>query len=40
MLAFMPKLPPLPTMNAGIHVIHGGGDHQSFLQIPVIPVTP
>jgi predicted acyl esterase len=36
MLAFMPKLPPLPTNNAGFHVIHGGGDHQSFLQIPVI----
>jgi predicted acyl esterase/NAD(P)-dependent dehydrogenase (short-subunit alcohol dehydrogenase family) len=38
MLAFMPKLPPLPTKNAGVHVIHGGGDHQSFLQIPVIPI--
>jgi len=37
MLAFMPELPPLPTNNAGVHVIHGGGDHQSFLQIPVIP---
>jgi predicted acyl esterase len=37
MLAFMPPLPPLPTKNAGVHVIHGGGDHQSFLQIPVIP---
>ena len=37
MLAFMPKLPPLPTQNAGVHVIHGGGEYQSFLQIPVIP---
>jgi predicted acyl esterase len=40
LLAFMPKLPPLPTKNAGVHVIHGGGDRQSFLQIPVIPVAP
>jgi len=37
MLAFIPKLPPLPTNNAGIHAIHGGGDHKSFLQITVIP---
>jgi putative CocE/NonD family hydrolase len=37
MLAFMPKLPPLATRNTGVHVIHGGGDHPSFLQIPVIP---
>jgi len=37
LLAFMPNLPPLPTKNAGVHVIHGGGDYQSFLQIPVIP---
>jgi hypothetical protein len=37
MLAFMPKLPLLPTKNAGVHVIRGGGDYQSFLQIPVIP---
>jgi hypothetical protein len=36
----MPKLPPLPTKNTGIHVIHGGGDRQSFLQIPVIPIAP
>jgi hypothetical protein len=34
----MGPLPPLPTNNAGVHVIHSGGDHQSFLQIPVIPV--
>ncbi len=38
MLAFMPKLPPLPTKNVGIHVIHGGGDYQSFLQIPVVNI--
>jgi len=37
LLAFMPKLPPLPTKNAGVHVIHGGGIYPSFLQIPVIP---
>jgi predicted acyl esterase len=37
-LAFMSPLPPLPTNNAGVHLIHGGGDHQSFLQIPVISV--
>jgi predicted acyl esterase len=37
MLAFMHPLPPVPTRNAGVHVIHGGGDHQSYLQIPVIP---
>jgi predicted acyl esterase len=36
-LAFMSALPPLATKNAGVHVIHSGGDHQSFLQIPVIP---
>jgi predicted acyl esterase len=40
MLAFMKPLPPVPTHNAGVHVIHGGGDHQSFLQIPVIPAEP
>jgi predicted acyl esterase len=39
-LAFMHALPPVPTKNAGVHVIHGGGDHQSFLQIPVIPTAP
>ncbi len=37
LLAFMPKLPPLPTNNAGVHVIHGGGNYQSFLQIPIVP---
>jgi predicted acyl esterase len=37
-LAFLGPMPPLPTKNAGVHVIHGGGDHQSFLQIPVIPL--
>jgi predicted acyl esterase len=37
MLAFMHPLPPLPTTNAGVHVIHAGGNHQSYLQIPVIP---
>jgi len=36
LLAFMHPLPPTPTHNAGVHVIHGGGDHQSFLQIPVV----
>ena len=38
LLAFMHPIPPVPTHNSGVHVIHGGGDHQSFLQIPVIPV--
>jgi hypothetical protein len=28
---------PVSTHNAGVHVIHGGGPRQSFLQIPVIP---
>jgi hypothetical protein len=37
MLAFMKPIPPVPTKNAGVHVIHAGGDHQSYLQIPVIP---
>jgi len=37
LLAFMHPLSPVPTNNAGIHVIHSGGDRQSFLQIPVIP---
>jgi len=36
-LAFMGPMPPLATKNAGVHIIHAGGDHQSFLQIPVIP---
>ncbi len=40
LLAFMKPLPPVKTNNAGVHVIHGGGDHQSFLQIPVIPAGP
>jgi putative CocE/NonD family hydrolase len=35
-LAFMGAMPPLRTKNAGVHIIHGGGDHKSFLQIPVI----
>jgi putative CocE/NonD family hydrolase len=37
MLAFMHPLAPVTTKNAGVHVIHAGGDHQSYLQIPVIP---
>jgi predicted acyl esterase len=37
MLAYMKPLPPVPTKNAGVHVIHSGGEHDSFLQIPVIP---
>jgi predicted acyl esterase len=37
LLAFMKPLLPVPTKNAGVHVIHGGVDHPSFLQIPVIP---
>jgi len=36
-LAFMGPLPPLPTKNSGVHIIHGGADRPSFLQIPVIP---
>jgi len=39
-LSFMRPLPSVPTNNAGVHVIHGGGDHPSFLQIPVIPTVP
>jgi predicted acyl esterase len=37
MLAYMKPLPPVATNNAGVHVIHAGGDHPSYLQIPVIP---
>jgi predicted acyl esterase len=37
LLAFMKPLPPVQTNNAGVHVIHCGGDRKSFLQIPVIP---
>jgi predicted acyl esterase len=37
MLAYMQTAPPVPTKNAGVHVIHAGGEHDSFLQIPVIP---
>jgi len=37
-LSFMGPMPPLPTNNAGVHIIHAGGDHQSYLQIPVIPL--
>jgi len=37
-LAFMGPMPPLPTKNVGVHIIHGGGHRQSFLQIPVVPV--
>jgi predicted acyl esterase len=40
LLAFMHPLPPLPTKNAGVHIIHGGGDYPSYLQIPVIPQAP
>ena len=36
LLAFLKPIPPVATKNAGVHVIHGGGDHPSFLQIPVI----
>jgi predicted acyl esterase len=39
-LAFMRPLPPASTHNAGVHVIHGGSDHPSFLQMPVIPTVP
>jgi predicted acyl esterase len=39
MLAFMRPLPSVPTKNAGVHVIHAGGEHQSYLQIPVIPAS-
>jgi len=38
MLAFMHPLPPVPTKNAGVHVVHGGGHYESYLQIPVIPL--
>jgi len=37
LLAFLKPIPPVATKNAGVHVIHAGGDHQSFLQVPVIP---
>lgn len=26
-----------PTLNQGTHVIHAGGDHASYLQVPVVP---
>jgi uncharacterized protein len=29
--------PPVPTINAGNHIIHTGLKHQSYLQLPVIP---
>jgi len=35
MLAFMPKMPPLPTKNAGVHVLYRGGDYRSCIQIRV-----
>jgi predicted acyl esterase len=37
-LSFMGPMPPLPTKNAGVHIIHAGGAYKSFLQIPVIPL--
>jgi hypothetical protein len=37
LLAFMKPLPLANTNNAGVHVIHSSGDHQSLLQVPVIP---
>jgi len=40
LLAFMKPPPPVKTHNVGVHVIHGGGDHPAFLQIPVIPEAP
>jgi predicted acyl esterase len=40
LLAFMKPSPPVKTNNAGVHIIHSGGDHQSFLQIPLIPIAP
>lgn len=31
---------PLPTLNAGTHVVHTGGEQASYLQLPVVPFTP
>jgi hypothetical protein len=30
---------PLPTLNAGMHLVHRGGDHASCLQLPIVPWT-
>ena len=30
-------LAPIPTRNRGVHVIHYGGEYQSYLSVPVIP---
>jgi predicted acyl esterase len=30
--------PPVPTINAGYHIIHSGLKYQSYLQLPMIPV--
>ncbi|HET8932834.1 MAG TPA: CocE/NonD family hydrolase [Polyangiales bacterium] len=30
---------PLTTLNKGTHIIHSGGDHASYLQLPVVPWT-
>ena len=31
---------PLPTLNAGTHVVHTGAEHASYIQVPVVPWTP
>ena len=30
---------PLTTLNQGTHIVHGGGEHASYLQLPVVPWT-
>ncbi|HTU57040.1 MAG TPA: CocE/NonD family hydrolase C-terminal non-catalytic domain-containing protein, partial [Polyangiales bacterium] len=30
---------PLTTINKGKHIIHSGGEHPSYLQVPVVPWT-
>jgi hypothetical protein len=30
---------PLPTLNKGMHIVHSGGDHASYLQVPVVAWT-
>jgi predicted acyl esterase len=30
---------PLTTLNQGKHIIYSGGEHASYLQLPVVPWT-
>lgn len=31
---------PLPTLNKGMHIVHTGADHASYIQVPVVAFTP